>query len=91
MPDGDGDQVAALIRLVREKDAELDELRDKAAAAPLSGAAGATAAIGEGGATGVQETLHVLELRRTVKERTAQLTLLSQRYDHLEVLQRHRA
>jgi hypothetical protein len=89
---GDVDQLGALLRMLQEKDLLIEQLRSQQAAPPsqpephsAAEAIAATARVpapGEVGG-GASETVQMLELRRSLKERTAQLTLLTQRYDHL--------
>lgn len=86
---GDADQLGALLKMLQEKDVQIEQLRSQQSALPEPGSAAeaiaATARVPAPGGTGggASETVQVLELRRSLKERTAQLTLLTQRYDHL--------
>jgi predicted RNase H-like nuclease (RuvC/YqgF family) len=89
---GDADQLGSLLRMLQEKDLQIEQLRAMQAAQPTqpepgsaAEAVAATARVPPPGGTsgGSSETVQMLEIRRSLKERTAQLTLLTQRYDHL--------
>ena len=74
----------ALLQMLQDKDRTIAEMSAQLAEQPSGEGANPRAAwsepeLGEGRAEGGQ----VLELRRHLKDRTAQLTLLTQRYDHL--------
>ncbi len=67
------DRTAALVQMLQEKERQIVALQEREHHGP-------TASLPPAGAS---ESAQLVELRRSLKDRTAKLTVLQQRYDHL--------